>query len=68
MLQKEQPLTLSVDYGVLKISFFTVLYKKHKACFIIGKTSTMEIHATQPKKDNGELAEMSTKYFSGNLL
>lgn len=37
MLQKEQPLTLSVDYGVLKISFFTVLYKKHKACFIIGK-------------------------------
>ena len=28
----------------------------------------MEIHATQPKKDDGELAEMGTKYFSGNLL
>ena len=28
----------------------------------------MKIHATQPKKDDGELAEMSTKYFSRNLL
>jgi hypothetical protein len=24
----------------------------------------MEIHATQPKKDDRELAEMGTKYFS----
>nr|YP_009907443.1 hypothetical protein [Brassica rapa]QLI53987.1 hypothetical protein [Brassica rapa] len=33
-------------------------------CFIIGKTSTVEIHATQPKKDDRELAKMGTKYFS----
>jgi hypothetical protein len=29
---------------------------------------TVEIHATQPKKDDGELAEMSTKDFSGDLF
>ena len=32
------------------------------------KMGTMEVHATQPKKDNGELAEMSTKDFLGYLL
>ncbi|MCE5167222.1 hypothetical protein HAX54_043174, partial [Datura stramonium] len=32
------------------------------------KTSTMEIHAAQPKKDDGELTEMCTKYFSTDLL
>ncbi|YP_004927478.1 hypothetical protein BrnapMp013 (mitochondrion) [Brassica napus] len=34
-----------------------------QTCFIIGKTSTMEIHATQPKKDDRELAKMGAKYF-----
>ncbi|GGX41185.1 hypothetical protein GCM10010297_69120 [Streptomyces malachitofuscus] len=28
----------------------------------------MEIHAAQPKKDDGELAEMGTKYFARDLL
>ena len=32
------------------------------------KINTMKIHATQPKKDDRELAEMGTKNFSGNLL
>ena len=32
--------------------------------FIIRKTSTVEVHATQPKKDDGELTEMGTKDFS----
>ncbi|GKV19715.1 hypothetical protein SLEP1_g29940 [Rubroshorea leprosula] len=30
--------------------------------------NTMEIHATQPKKYDGKLAEMSAKYFSRDLL
>jgi hypothetical protein len=28
----------------------------------------MKVHATQPKKDNGELPEMSTKDFLRDLL
>ncbi|KAL8134401.1 hypothetical protein AgCh_009434 [Apium graveolens] len=34
----------------------------------ISSKTTMEIHTTQPKKDDGELPEMGTKDFSRDLL
>uniref|UniRef100_F6HXM6 Uncharacterized protein n=1 Tax=Vitis vinifera TaxID=29760 RepID=F6HXM6_VITVI len=54
--------------GVITSLVAQHMYSLPAYVFIIGKMSTVEIHATQPKKDDGELPEMGTKYFSRDLL